>query len=69
MNQKESSRVNLCEGLSIFDNHYWYLETDDLEKNSEQTGKVKDIQGIQAHAGRDFFVPDGENAERGCRDI
>lgn len=68
MNQKECSSENLCEGLSILDNHYWYPETDDVEKNNGPTAKVKDTPGIQAHVGRNFFFPDRENSERGCRD-
>lgn len=55
----ECISVKFSEGLGIFDNHYGYPEIDDKEIYDGSTGKVVDIQGPQAHAGRDFFVPEG----------
>lgn len=60
MNQKECINVKFSEGLGIFDDHYGYPMIDEQEKYNGPTGKVVDIQGIQAHAGRDFFVPEGK---------
>lgn len=59
-NQKQCININFSEGLGIFDTHYRYPEIDNQEINNGPTGKVKDIQGIQAHAGHDFFVPEGK---------
>lgn len=58
-NQKECINIKFSEGMGIFDAHYRYPEIDKQEIYNGPTGKVKDIQGIQAHAGRDFFVPEG----------
>lgn len=58
--QKESIKVNFNEGLGIFDNHYGYPQIDSQEAHNGPTGKVRDIQGIQAHAGHNFFVPEGK---------
>ncbi len=55
--------------MCIFENQCGYAVIDEEKKYNGPTGKFKDIQGIQAYAGRDFFLPDRENAERGCRDI
>lgn len=61
IDQKECISVKFSEGLGIFDNYYRYPEIDKREKyNGMPTGKVVDKQGIQAHAGRDYFVPEGE---------
>ena len=60
MNQKKFIGVNFSEGLGIFDDHYGYPVIDHEEKHNGPTGKVVDIQGPQAHAGRNFFVPEGK---------
>ena len=60
MNQKECIAIKFSEGLGIFDDHSGYPEIDDKEIYNGPTGKVKDIQGIQAHAGRNYFVPEGK---------
>jgi len=60
MNQKEGITVKFSEGLGIFDTYYGYPEIDDKELYNGRTGKVIDIQGIQAHAGRNYFVPRGK---------
>ncbi len=51
MNQKECINVKFSEGLGIFDDHYGYPVVDDQEKYNGHTGKVVDIQGIQAMRG------------------
>ena len=63
MNQKECININIksSEGPGIFDDHYGYPEIDEQEKYNGPTGKVVDIQGIQAHAGLDFFFSSGKN--------
>ena len=60
MDQKECIAEKFSEGLGIFDDHSGYPEIDDKEIYNGPTGKVIDIQGIQAHAGRNFFVPEGK---------
>ena len=60
MNQKKFIDVNFSKGLDIFDNHYGYPLIDNQEQHNGPTGKVVDIQGPQAHAGRNFFVPEGK---------
>ena len=52
--------VRFSEGLGIFDKHYGYPEIDNKEIYDGATGKVTDMHGIQAHAGRNFFVPEGK---------
>jgi hypothetical protein len=59
INQKECIKVNFSESLGVFDRHYFYPQIDSQETHNGPTGKVKDIQGIQAHAGHNFFVPEG----------
>lgn len=61
MNQRECIDIKFSEGPGIFDNHYWYPEIDEQEKYNWPTGKVVDIQWIQAHAGLDFFFSYGKN--------
>ncbi len=56
MTKKECIRAKFSEGLGIFDNHYGYPEIDYREKYSRPTGKVKDFQSPQAHAGRNFLI-------------
>jgi hypothetical protein len=60
MHKEECIRVKFSEGLGIFDQHYGYPEIDEQEIYDGPTGKVIDIQGIQAHAGCNFFVPEGK---------
>ncbi len=60
MNQKECINVKFSEGLGIFNDHYRYPLIDDQETHNGPAGKVADIQGIKAHAGRNFFVPEGK---------
>jgi hypothetical protein len=60
MNHKGCIDVKFSEGLGIFDDHYGYPLIDDQEQHNGPTGKVVDIQGPQAHAGRNFFVPEGK---------
>ena len=60
VNQKECINVKFSEGLGIFDDHYGYPVIDEGEKYNGPTGKVVDIQGPQAHAGRNSFVPEGK---------
>ncbi len=60
INQKGSINIKFSDGLGIFDNHYGYPEIDEQETYNGPTGKVADIQGPQAHAGRNFFVPEGK---------
>jgi hypothetical protein len=60
MNQKEGIAEKFSEGLGIFDDHSGYPEIDDKEVYNGPTSKVIDIQGIRAHAGRNFFVPEGK---------
>ena len=60
MHQEECIRVKFSEGLGIFDQHYGSPQIDEQEIYDGPTGKVIDIQGIQAHAGRNFFVPEGK---------
>lgn len=60
MQHKECITVRFSEGLCIFDDHYGYPLIDDQEQYNGPTGKVVDIQGPQAHAGRNFFVPEGK---------
>ena len=60
VNQKKCINVNFSEGLGIFDDHYGYPLIDDQEQHNGPTGKVVDIQGPQAHAGRNYFVPEGK---------
>jgi hypothetical protein len=60
MHQEECIVVKFSEGLGIFDQHYGSPQIDEQEIYDGPTGKVIDIQGIQAHAGRDFFVPEGK---------
>jgi hypothetical protein len=60
MHQEERIRVKFSEGLGIFDQHYGSPQIDEQEIYDGPTGKVIDIQGIQAHAGRNFFVPEGK---------
>lgn len=60
MGIKECINVKFSEGMGIFDNQCGYPVIDIKEDHCGQTGKVKDIQGIQAHAGRDFFFPEGK---------
>ena len=55
--------VKFSEGLDIFDNHYDYPKIDINENYNGPTGKVIDIQGIQAYAGHNFFVPEGKRFE------
>ena len=52
--------VKFSEGLGIFDQHYGSPQIDEQEIYDGPTGKVIDIQGIQAHAGRNYFVPGGK---------
>ena len=59
-NQKQCINVKFSEGPGIFDNQCGYPVIDEQENHNGPTGKVIDIQGIQAHAGRDFFFPDGK---------
>ncbi len=66
INQKGNINIKFSDGLGIFDDHYGYPEIDDQETYNGPTGKVADIQGIQAHAGRNFFVPEGKEF---CFDI
>lgn len=61
MNQKECINIKFSEGPGIFDNHYGYPEIDKQEKYNGPTGKVVNIQWIQAHAGLDFFFSYGKN--------
>ncbi|MCK4539009.1 MAG: hypothetical protein KAV42_09470, partial [Candidatus Krumholzibacteria bacterium] len=60
MQHEECITMRFSEGLGIFDKQYGYPEIDDKEIYDGATGKVTDIQGIQAHAGRNFFVPEGK---------
>ena len=60
MQHEECITMRFSEGLGIFDKHYGYPEIDDKELYDGATGKVTDIQGIQAHTGRNFFVPEGK---------
>lgn len=61
MQNKECIKVEFSKGLDIFDQHYGSPQIDDQEIYDGSTGKVIDIQGIQAHAGYDsFFVPEGK---------
>jgi hypothetical protein len=60
--------VKFSEGLDIFDKHYGYPEIDEQEIYDGPTGKVIDIQGIQAHAGRNYFVPEGKEFSFGPRE-
>jgi hypothetical protein len=60
MQHEECITIRFSEGLGIFGKHYGYPEIDDKELYEGATGKVADIQGIQAHAGRNFFVPEGK---------
>jgi hypothetical protein len=60
MHQEKCIRVKFSEGLGIFDQHYGSPQIDEQEIYDGPTGKVIDIQGIQAHAGRNFFVPEGK---------
>ena len=60
MQHEECIIVRFSEGLGIFDKHYGYPEIDNKEIYDGATGKVTDLQGIQAYAGRDFFVPEGK---------
>ncbi len=57
-NQTECISIKFSEGLGIFDNYYGYPEIDDRENYNGPTGKVVDIQGPQAHAGQNYFVPE-----------
>ncbi|SNQ59675.1 hypothetical protein [Candidatus Methanoperedens nitratireducens] len=58
--QKECISVKFSERLGIFDDNCGYSVIDEQEKYNGATGRVRDIQGIQAHAGRDFFFPEGK---------
>ncbi len=60
MQHEECITMRFSEGPGIFDRHYGYPEMDDREICEGATGKVTDIQGIHAHAGRNFFVPEGK---------
>lgn len=60
MTQKEGINVNFSKGLGIFNYHYGYPEINEQEKYNGLTGKVVDIQGPQANAGHNFFVPEGK---------
>jgi hypothetical protein len=60
MTLKECISINFSKRLGIFDNQCEYPEIDKQEKYNGPIGKVKVIQGLQAHAGRDFFVPAGK---------
>lgn len=60
MYHEKYGAVKFSEGLGIFDQHYGYPQIDNQEIYDGPTGKVIDIQGIQAHAGKHFFVPDGK---------
>ncbi len=60
MTHKEGISVKFTDGMGIFDHHFGYPEIDYKEKYNGPTGKVKDIQGPQAHAGRNFLVPEGK---------
>jgi hypothetical protein len=60
MQHEECITMRFSEGLGIFDKHYGYPEIDDKEIYDGATGKVTDLQGIHAHAGRNFFVPEGK---------
>jgi hypothetical protein len=60
MHQKGCFAVKFSEGLGIFDHHYEYPQIDYQEIYDGPTGKVIDIQGIEAHAGQNFFVPEGK---------
>ncbi len=61
MHHEKYGSVKFSEGLGIFDQHYGYPLIDNQEIYDGPTGKVIDIQGIQAHAGKDFFVPEGKD--------
>ena len=60
MDQKECIAEKFSEGLGIFDDYSGYPLIDDKEIHNGPTGKVIDIQGIRAQAGRNFFVPEGK---------
>ena len=60
MHKEECIVENFSEGLCIFDQHYGYPQIDGQELYDGPTGKVMDIQGIQAHVCHDFFVPEGK---------
>ena len=60
MHQEGCIVVKFSEGLGIFDQHCGSPQIDEQEIYDGPTGKVIDIQGIQAHAGKDFFVPEGK---------
>jgi hypothetical protein len=57
MTQKDGISVKFSDGMGIFDHHFECPEIDCREKYKGPTGKVKDIQGIQAHAGGNFLIP------------
>lgn len=59
-NKEEYIIAKFSQGLGKFDQHYGYPQIDNQEIYKGLTGKVVDIQGIQAHAGQDFFVPEGK---------
>ena len=69
MGIKECIDVKFSEGLGIFDDHYGYPEIDQQEIYNGPTGKVVDIQGIQAHAGHYFIPPDGKKGKEFSFDI
>ncbi len=52
MNQKECIDIKFSEGLGIFVKRYGYPEIDSRETYNCPTGKVVDIQEMQAHAGK-----------------
>jgi len=57
MQHEECITMRFSEGLGIFGKHSRDRRQGNLDG---ATGKVMDIQGIQAHAGRNFFVPEGK---------
>ncbi len=61
MTQNEGINIKFSYCLSIFDNGY--PEIDEQEKYKGSTGKVKDIQGPQAHAGHNFLILDRKSLD------
>jgi hypothetical protein len=59
-NKEEYIIAKFSQGLGEFDQHYGYPQIENQEIYKGVTGKVVDIQGIQAHAGQNFFVPEGK---------
>ncbi len=57
MDEKKCIGVKFSDRPSIFNDHYGYPEIDDQKNYNGPTGKAKDIQGPQSHAGSDFLIP------------